>query len=279
MDYADKYTDGIARAAALLREARYAVALTGAGSSTPSGIPDFRSPGIGLWERADPMEVASIYVFRRNPELFYAWIRPMVKTLLAAEPNPGHLALAELEAGGWLKAIITQNIDNLYQRAGTREVLELHGHLREATCISCYRVVPIGELLDVFFASNEVPRCTACGGVMKPNVVLFGEQLPVKVVNAAMKHIRQADLMLIAGSSLEVMPASQLPLLVREHSGRLIVVNLTPTYIDHAADVVIHADVAEVLPRVAQACAGRWDSGRSSTNTEQGTCGPAGAAD
>jgi len=256
MSDADEYADDVARAAALLQEAHYAVALTGAGSSTPSGIPDFRSPGIGLWERSDPMEVASIYAFRRNPEAFYAWIRPMVKTLVAAEPNPGHLALAELEAGGWLKAIITQNIDNLHQRAGAREVLELHGHLREATCINCYQVVPTGELMDDFLASGDVPRCTVCGGVMKPNVVLFGEQLPIQVVNAAMEHIRQADLMLIAGSSLEVMPASHLPLLVRERAGRLIVVNLATTYIDDVAEVVIHADVAEALPRVAQACAG-----------------------
>jgi NAD-dependent deacetylase len=256
MNYADEYAGDIAHAVTLLREAHYAIALTGAGSSTPSGIPDFRSPGSGMWERFDPMEVASIYTFRRHPEVFYNWIRPVVTMLLAAEPNPSHLALAELETGGWLKAIITQNIDNLYQRAGAREVLELHGHMREATCISCYRTVPSQELLDDFLTSDEIPRCSACGGVMKPNVVLFGEQLPIKVVNAAMAHIRQADLIIIAGSSLEVMPASQLPLLVHEQAGRLIVVNLTPTYIDDIADVVIHADVAEILPRIAQVCVG-----------------------
>jgi NAD-dependent deacetylase len=256
MSDADRQVDGIARAAALLREARHAVALTGAGSSTPSGIPDFRSPGTGLWERADPMEVASIYAFRRDPEAFYAWIRPLATTLLTAKPNPGHLALAELEAGGWLKAVITQNIDDLHQRAGSQEVLELHGHLREATCIGCYRVVPTGQLLRDFISSGQVPRCEVCGDVMKPNVVLFGEQLPVKVVNAAMAHIRRADLMLVAGSSLEVMPASHLPLLVQERAGCLIVVNLMPTYVDELAEVVIHADMAEVLPRIAQACAG-----------------------
>jgi NAD-dependent deacetylase len=251
-----EYAEEITRAAALLREARYAVALTGAGTSTPSGIPDFRSPRSGMWEHVDPMEVASVYSFRRHPERFYEWIRPMVTILLDAEPNPGHVALADLEAGGWLKAIITQNIDNLYQRAGARQVLELHGHIREATCISCYRVVSSEDLLDVFLSSDEVPRCSRCNGVMKPNVVLFGEQLPVQVVNAAMAHIRQADLMLVAGSSLEVMPASQLPLLVHEQAGRLVVVNLTPTYVDEIAEVVIHGDVAEVLPRIAQACVG-----------------------
>lgn len=256
MNAADEHGDGIARAAALLREARYAVALTGAGSSTPSGIPDFRTPGIGLWERADPMEVASLYAFRQDPESFYRWLRPLAVALLMAEPNAGHRALAELEAEGWLRAIITQNIDDLHQRAGSREVLELHGHLRELTCIGCYRVVPVGELAVDFVSSGEVPRCEACGGVLKPNVVLFGEQLPIQVVNAAMAHVRRADLMLVAGSSLEVMPASHLPLIVHEHAGRLIVVNLMPTYIDDVADVVIRGDVVDVLPRIARACGG-----------------------
>lgn len=251
-----QHADGISQAATLIRKAGYAVALTGAGISTPSGIPDFRSPGTGLWEKANPMEVASIYAFRRRPEAFYDWIRPMAETLLSAEPNPGHQALAQLEAKGYLQAVITQNIDNLHQEAGSREVLELHGHLRQATCIECYKVLPTEEVLDEVLASGGVPRCPDCGGVMKPNAVLFGEQLPTRVFNAAMAHVRQADLMLIAGSSLEVMPASQLPLRVRERAGRLIVVNLESTYVDDMAEVVIHADVAVVLPRIAQACAG-----------------------
>ena len=246
----------IGRAAQLLRQARYAVALTGAGSSTPSGIPDFRTPELGLWERVDPMEVASLWAFRRSPKAFYAWVRPLLRSWLISEPNAGHRALADLELGGWLKAIITQNMDGLHQRAGSREVLELHGHLREATCMNCYCVVPIDELLDEFLSTEEVPRCKSCGGVLKPNVVLFGEQLPIRVVNAAMVHIRRADLMLVAGSSLEVMPASHLPLLVHERGGRLIVVNLASTFVDDVADVVIHDDVAEVLPRIARACSG-----------------------
>ena len=256
MSYTGEHAEEIARATALLQEAHHAVALTGAGSSTPSGIPDFRSPGSGMWEQINPLEVASIYSFRRHPERFYDWIRSMVATLMDAEPNPGHVALADLEAGGWLKAIITQNIDDLHQRAGARQVLELHGHMREATCINCYQVISSEDLLDDFLSSEGVPRCARCDGVIKPNVVLFGEQLPIEVVNAAMAHIRQADLMPIAGSSLEVMPASQLPLLVHEQAGHLIVVNLTPTYVDEIAEVVIHGDVAEVLPRIARACAG-----------------------
>ncbi len=245
----------IALAATLLQEARYQVALTGAGTSTPSGIPDFRSPGSGMWERHNPTEVASIQSFRRNPQVFYNWIRPLATSLLTARPNPGHLALAKLERQGLLKAIITQNVDNLHQQAGSQEVLELHGHLREATCIKCYRVVSTQDLLDKFLASGEVPHCTRCGGVLKPNVILFGEQLPIQVVNAALMHTRKADLMLVIGSSLEVAPASHLPLMVLERNGRLIVINMTPTYIDDMADVVIYADLAEVLPRIAQACA------------------------
>lgn len=247
-------TDAISRAARLLRRARHTIALTGAGMSTPSGIPDFRSPGTGLWEKTDPMEVASLQAFRRHPEAFYEWIRPLARTLVGADPNPGHLALARLEAAGYLEAVITQNIDNLHQEAGSSEVLEVHGHLRSATCIECYRVESANGLIRKFLASGEIPRCPKCGGTMKPDVVLFGEQLPVDVVNAAMAHVNAADLMLIAGSSLEVVPISQLPLRIHRRGGRLIVVNETATYVDDAAEVVIHGDVARVLPRIAEAC-------------------------
>jgi len=252
----NQHNHSILRAARLLRRSRYAVALTGAGISTPSGIPDFRSPGTGLWESVDPFLVASIYAFRRNPDAFYDWIRPLAKVMFTARPNPGHRALARLEAGDYLKAVITQNIDALHQEAGSREVLEVHGHLRSATCMDCYRVQPTDDLLAAFLSSDDVPGCPHCGGVLKPNVVLFGEQLPFDVVNAAMAHIRSADLLLIAGSSLEVIPISQLPLRVHRRGGRLIVVNLTPTSADDVADVVIHGNVAEVLPRIADACIG-----------------------
>lgn len=244
----------ISRAARLLRRSRYPIVLSGAGMSTPSGIPDFRSPGTGLWESVNPMEVASIYAFRRHPEAFYEWIRPLAKTLSEAEPNQGHVALARLEAHGYLEAIITQNIDGLHQQAGSSQVLEIHGHLRSATCVDCYRVEATQDLLESFLACDEIPRCSRCGGILKPNIVLFGEQLPVKVFNAALSRVRSADLMLIAGSSLEVVPVSQLPLRVHRHGGRLIVINLTPTYADEVAEVVIHGDVADILPRIAEAC-------------------------
>jgi NAD-dependent deacetylase len=248
------YRNSIQQAAQLLRSARYAVALTGAGMSTPSGIPDFRSPGSGLWEKVNPMEVASIYAFRRHPETFYRWMRPLGELVSKAEPNPGHVAMAQLEAGGYIQAIITQNIDNLHQEAGARNVLEVHGNLREATCIECYRVEPADELLRAFLASGAVPQCPECGGVMKPNAVLFGEQLPIGVYNAARSHVDSADVMLIAGSSLEVVPVCQLPGRVHRQGGRLIIINLTPTIADGVADVVIHRCVSQVLPDVVRAC-------------------------
>jgi NAD-dependent deacetylase len=200
------------------------------------------------------MEVASIYAFRRRPQAFYDWMRPLGQTLLEARANPGHLAMAKLEADGYLQVIITQNIDNLHQEAGSTKVLEVHGHLREATCIECYNVQPADDLLRDFLASDMIPRCPDCGGVLKPNVILYGEQLPFNVYNAARSHVDSADLLLIAGSSLEAFPISQLPSRVYRQGGRLIVINLTPTIIDDVADVVIRGDVAEVLPHVARAC-------------------------
>ncbi len=243
----------IQQAANLFRKAKHAIALTGAGHSTPSGIPDFRSPDSGLWATADPMMVASISGFRLNPQAFFDWVRPLAELLLRAEPNPAHHALAELETMGLLQAVITQNIDELHQKAGSKRVLELHGHFRQATCIRCYKVVAAQELMQEFVASGEVPRCQ-CGGVMKPNVILFGEQLPVEVLNAAQQEARQCDVILVAGSSLQVAPASDIPLIAHRHGAEIVIVNYEPTPLDRHASVVIHEDVAKVLPRIVRAC-------------------------
>jgi NAD-dependent deacetylase len=240
----------IARAARLFREAKQAVAMTGAGHSTPSGIPDFRSPESGLWDQVNPMAVASIFAFRLNPRAFYNWIRPLAQVMIEAKPNPAHHALARLETAGLLHSVITQNIDGLHQKAGSRQVHEVHGHMREATCVRCYRVVPSDPLIEEFVAEGELPRC-ACGGVMKPNVILFGEQLPLQVLTQAQKAMADADLVLIAGSSLEVEPAANLPLIALGRGARLVIVNFQTTHLDEYADVVIHADVSEILPRIA----------------------------
>ena len=241
----------IERGAELISAAHNVVAMTGAGISTPSGIPDFRSPDSGLWQKIDPLTVASIFAFRQNPDQFYDWIHPLANKLLEARPNPAHYALAALEAEGKLQAVITQNIDDLHGKAGSRNIYELHGNLRELTCIQCYRVHQSAGIIKRFVQDGQTPRCE-CGGVLKPNVILFGEQLPVKAFVAAQMAVKAADLMLVVGSSLETAPASDLPELALENGIKLIIVNYYPTYLDDRADVVIHADVAEVLPRLME---------------------------
>lgn len=241
----------IEQGARLIRRSRHMVAFTGAGHSTPSGIPDFRSPDSGLWEKHNPMLVASIWAFRLNPKTFYDWIRPMVETLTNAKPNAAHVALAELERMGRLQTVITQNIDDLHQRAGSRHVLELHGHMREATCVRCYKKVPVDPALEHLIRRGKVPYCE-CGGVLKPDVILFGEQLPIRVLNQAMAEARRCDLILVAGSSLEVMPAADIPVLAVDCGAKAVIVNLEPTPFDSRADVVIHGDVAEILPRLVE---------------------------
>lgn len=252
MERSEVLTAQIARAAGLLRSARQAVALTGAGISTPSGIPDFRSPGSGLWENVEAMEVASLTAFRHHPERFFEWVRPLAKRILEAEPNPAHEALARLEAAGFLAGVVTQNIDDLHRRAGSRRVLEIHGHLREATCVRCFRRYPSARLLARFAETGEVPRCPACEGVLKPNVVLFEEQLPYQVVEEARALVESSDLILVVGSSLEVTPAALFPVPALNAGARLIIVNRSPTYLDERADVVFREDVAQVLPRLAE---------------------------
>lgn len=240
----------IEQAAALIRQANVVVAMTGAGISTLSGIPDFRSPDSGVWRQDDPLSVASIYAFRHHPEKFYRWIHPISKLFFEAEPNPAHLALASLERKGKLRAVVTQNIDNLHQRAGSQTVYELHGHLREATCTQCYRVQDARPILEKFIDDGQVPHCPDCGGVLKPNAILFGEQLPMQEFVAAQLAIQSADLMLIVGSSLEVAPASDLPYTAMENGAKIIIINYLPTFLDSQVELVINDNIAEVLPRI-----------------------------
>jgi NAD-dependent deacetylase len=237
--------------AQLLRFAQYAVVFTGAGISTPSGIPDFRSPECGLWANVDPMTVASLYGFRQNPRAFYDWVYPLARTTLSALPNPAHEALARLEQRGIIKAVVTQNIDTLHTRAGSQRVFELHGHLREATCIHCFRVYPGEEILLQFLEDRAVPQCPSCGGVIKPNVILFGEQLPHEAYQASREAARRSDLMIVVGSSLEVAPASDIPLLAAQTGARLVIINRDPTPFDRHAALVVHGDAAHILPEIA----------------------------
>lgn len=245
----------IDQAATLLRESRLVVALTGAGISTPSGIPDFRSPGAGLWTEADPFEVASLLTFRYEPERFFAWVRPLARVIDRAQPNPAHLALAELEARQQLAAVITQNIDGLHTRAGSRTVHEVHGTMNTATCVRCFASLPAAERLARFVDDGVIPRCPGCGGLLKPDVTLMGEQLPARVLQAARRAARACDLMMVVGSSLEVMPAAGLPLEALNYGARLVLINLLPTFVDDRADVLIQADAAAVLPEIARLAA------------------------
>ncbi len=243
----------IALAAGLLRQARAAVALTGAGVSTRSGIPDFRSPQSGLWAKSDPLEVASLLTFRYEPERFFEWVRPLAGLIRRAQPNPAHTALAALEAARRLRQVLTQNIDGLHQQAGSRQVLELHGGLATATCARCFARQPGLPLIDDFIETGQAPLCPRCGGLLKPDVTLMGEELDVGVLHAARRAARDCDVMLVAGCSLEVMPVAGLPLEALEHGAKLILVNYHPTYMDEQATVLIEGDVAEVLPLLAQA--------------------------
>lgn len=239
------------KAAELLSSSRHAVALTGAGMSTESGIPDFRSPG-GLWSRYDPSEFATLSSFLGDPSRFYRAASEFL-SVFTAEPNEGHRALAELEQMGVLKAVITQNIDGLHQAAGSRKVVELHGNLRECKCLSCGRVFPIEVLAEKLVQEGEIPPlCNDCGGILKPNVVFFGEQLPRDALEEAFEQAKRCDLMLVAGSSLVVSPANFLPPMAVEAGARLLIVNEEVTPMDAFASVVIRGKTGRVLPELVR---------------------------
>ena len=237
-------------AAELFHKAQRVVVLTGAGISTPSGIPDFRSEGTGLWSRDEPLEAASLNTFRTAPEKFFHWFRPLAGQIFYASPNPAHTALAEYEHAGHHEIILTQNIDGLHQKAGSRHVVEMHGSLRTLSCTQCYRKFPAEDFLKPYIEHGIIPQCSNCNGILKPDVILFGEQLPQSAWQEAQRAAHQCDLMLVAGSSLEVLPVAGLPVQALDRGAHLIVINNTPTYIDLRADIVITDNVATVLPEI-----------------------------
>ena len=250
--FSSRTTSNIEYTAELLRKAKYAVVLTGAGISTASGIPDFRSEGTGLWSRDEPMEVASLNTFRTDPERFFVWFRPLAGQIFNAEPNPAHVALARLEEAGCIQSIITQNIDALHHKAGSRNVIEMHGTLRTLSCTQCFQQAESKEYLKAYIEQGKIPRCPVCKGVMKPNVILFGEQLPQKAWYDAQRESRQCDLMLVAGSSLEVLPVAGLPMQAIDRGAHLVILNNATTYLDVRADVVIQEDLASIIPAIAE---------------------------
>lgn len=241
------------KAGELIRSARHAVAFTGAGISTPSGIPDFRSAGSGLWTKDDPMVVASLTTFRLRPDVFFNWLRPLARSMAQASPNPAHLALARMEAAGLIQGVITQNIDDLHRRAGTRQLYELHGTMDTLTCPGCRQKYASAEFKAAFIDAGEIPHCPRCGKVVKPDIVLFEEMLPMQVWRAAEEQAEAADLMLVVGSALEVGPANTLPALAVQNGASLIINTRSETFLDEYATLRLPFDVAETLPLIADA--------------------------
>jgi NAD-dependent deacetylase len=240
---------GADRLAGLLREAQPCVVLTGAGISTESGIPDFRSP-TGIWAQVDPMEYASLSAFRRDPERVWSFYRLRLEMLACAAPNRAHAALAELERMSLVRAVVTQNIDLLHERAGSGDVVEVHGSIRSSSCPGCGRRHPLERVLELLEASASAPRCEACGVVLKPDVVFFEELLPEAAIGRACELAREARLLLVVGSSLEVYPVAGLPDCTLAAGGVLAIVNLGATPYDRRADLKLEAAAGDVLARV-----------------------------
>lgn len=241
---------GVDAARALVQEASRVVAFTGAGVSTASGIPDFRGEG-GLWETFDPADFR-YERFLEDPEGFWRLRAKLTRALALdeASPNACHVALARAYEAGALEAVVTQNIDGLHQEAGVpgRDVVEVHGSTRRTRCISCGERAPIGEALDAVDAGDLPPACTGCGGVLKPDVVLFGEKLPSKAFERAQALSREAGALLVAGSSLSVYPAAGLPEVTLSSGGDVVVVNTEATGLDDRASVVLRGRVESVVP-------------------------------
>ena len=240
--------DAVRRLAELIGGTQPCVVLTGAGVSTESGIPDFRS-ATGIWAEYDPMEVASIWAFEADPQRVWEFYARRLGVLLEAEPNPGHVALAELERRGLVAAVVTQNIDMLHERAGSVDVVEVHGSIRTSSCRACGLGVPLAEVV----ARLPVPACEACGAVLKPDVVMFGELMPEQELDRAVALAREAALLLVVGSSLEVHPVAALPEETLAAGGKLAIVNRGRTPYDADAAVRLDGSAGELLPAVVAA--------------------------
>jgi NAD-dependent deacetylase len=236
------------RLAGLICSASSVVALTGAGISVPSGIPDFRTPRTGLWENVDPMEVAHIEAFHRDPVRFWRFYGERFAMLGDKEPNGAHGVLAELEERGLLDAVVTQNIDMLHRTAGSREVVEVHGSIATCSCLACPGAVPVETVRQLILAAGDgVPRCGGCGAALKPDVVLFGEMLDERSLLRARALCEGADVLLCIGTSLEVHPVAGLPLLTDAAGGSVAIITQGPTPLDAIADVRLNGDVVAEL--------------------------------
>jgi NAD-dependent deacetylase len=244
----------LAELAELVRASQCTVALTGAGVSVPSGIPDFRTPETGFWANVDPMEVAHIDVFERDPARFWSYYRPRFNTLGDKRPNGAHEALAELERRGLLAGTITQNIDRLHRAAGSQNVVEVHGSIASSTCRSCAVSYGLDEV-DALFDPEGVVLCASCGGAVKPDVVLFGEMLPEAAMGQAQELAAQAELMICIGTSLVVHPVAGLPEVTKACGGQLAIVTKGPTPYDGDAVLKLEGEVDAELGALLEALA------------------------
>lgn len=237
-----------ARLRDLFAQSRHIVAFTGAGISAESGIPTYRGQG-GMWTTYDPEKYASIYYFRADPSYFWSFFRDVRQGMVRqAQPNDAHRALAELERRGTLAAVVTQNIDGLHQRAGSRRVLELHGNTTRFYCCDCLRRSDLDEVA-LLLEEELVPHCAACGGVLRPDVVLFGELLPEGVFEESSAEASRCDLMLVIGSSLVVVPAADIPYQAKLSGARLAIINIDPTPMDSVADLVFHTPAVALMKK------------------------------
>lgn len=233
--------------AELLAESSSAVVLTGAGISVPSGIPDFRSPGTGLWANVDPMEVAHIDAWRRDPDRFWRFYGERFASLKDTRPNRAHAVVAELERRGVVRGVITQNVDRLHRMAGSKRVVEVHGSIEWSRCMTCGCRVGLGEVVERLEAGDGAPECVSCVTALKPDVVLFGEMLPERAMAEAQELASEADLIVCVGSSLTVYPVAGLPGLTLAAGGRLAVVTEGATPYDSQAQVKLGGDVVHEL--------------------------------
>lgn len=235
-----------------LQTAHRAVVLTGAGISTESGIPDFRSPG-GIWSKYRTVYFEEFLESAEARQEYWRQKCEGHRDFAAAQPNAGHQVLARWEAAGRIRGVITQNIDGLHQLAGSRRVLELHGTARQAACLNCSDRFDINPLVAEFLQTDQVPDCPTCGGLLKHATISFGQSLPADVLMEASRLTREADLLLAIGSSLVVTPAANLPVIAKEHGARLVIVNRDPTPIDFRADAVLREPIGALLTAIDSA--------------------------
>jgi NAD-dependent deacetylase len=242
----------INQVAQMITAAKKVVVFTGAGISTESGIPDFRGPG-GLWTKYDPDDFTIDKFFGSAATRKKMWERLREGGLMEdANPNPAHLAIVELEKMGKLSSLVTQNIDNLHQKAGSNpaKIYELHGNMQMLICLDCSKRYPIAIVKERYAASEDVPACEHCGGILKPDVIFFGEALPQKVLAQASQEASECDLMIVIGSSLVVYPAAYIPVYAKESGAKLVIINIGPTEQDHNADVLINAPAGETMTKI-----------------------------